>query len=102
MVYLATARITPEITRKQPMICLAEYVLPKSRAEKISCHTKNDCSRHTKEISHFTFVEPQQNQMKLVKVGINQNLPKSQGDYRSKILLPKLTKKLQHNVENLI
>jgi len=44
MAYLATARITPEVTRRRPIICLAEYVLPKSRAEKISCHTRNDCS----------------------------------------------------------
>jgi hypothetical protein len=49
MAYLATARITPEATRKQPMICLIEYVLPNSSAEKISCHTRNDCSTYSEE-----------------------------------------------------
>jgi hypothetical protein len=47
--YLATARITPEVTSKQPITCLIEYLLPKSMDEKISCHTRNDCHTHSGE-----------------------------------------------------
>jgi len=49
MAYLATARITPDVTRRQPIICLAEYALPKSRADKISCPTREDCSIHSEK-----------------------------------------------------
>lgn len=49
MAYLVTARITPEVTRRQPIICLKEYLLPKSRAEKISCHNRNDCSIYSEK-----------------------------------------------------
>lgn len=43
--YLATARITPAVTRKQPKIWLSEYFLPKTTMEKISCQTKKDCNQ---------------------------------------------------------